>query len=99
MYLGIWQLKDLKEPMSRAGDDVGSNVLVPNLESSKSMASLTPLEKWATKFPEAFVGEAKGLSGRLCSKLHLFRKKLIFKYKRLGYFKWQSKLGKLVKPE
>lgn len=51
-YLGIWQLKDLKDPMSRADAD-GSNVLVPNLEladaaeASESMASLGPLEKAA----------------------------------------------------
>ena len=76
-YLGIWQLKDLKVPMSRA-DAAGSNVLVPNLEladaakPSASMASLDPLEKATMKSPSAFVGEAKGLSGRLCSKLHLF---------------------------
>ena len=64
--------------MSR-GDAAGSNVLVPNLkltdaaEASVSMATLGPLEKGAMKSPgtAAFVGEAKGLSGRLCSKLHL----------------------------
>ena len=77
-YLGIWQLKDLKVPMSRA-DAAGSNVLVPNLEladaakPSASMASLDPLEKATMKSPSAFVGEAKGLSGRLCSKLHAFK--------------------------
>lgn len=62
--------------MSRA-EAGGSNVPVPNLEladaaeASASMASLSPLEKGAMKSPPAFVGEAKGLSGRLCSKLHL----------------------------
>ena len=51
-YLGIWQLKDLKGPMSRADAD-GSSALVPNLEpadeaeASESMASLGPLEKAA----------------------------------------------------
>jgi len=63
--------------MSRA-DAAGSNVLVPNLEladaaeASASLASLGPLEKATRKSPSPFVGEAKGLSGRLCSKLHLF---------------------------
>jgi len=62
--------------MSRA-EAGGSNALVPNLElavapeASASMASLGPLEKETMKSPPAaFVGEAKGLSGRLCSKLH-----------------------------
>lgn len=51
-YLGIWQLKELKDPMSRA-DAPGSNVPVLNLvladeaEASESMASLGPLEKTA----------------------------------------------------
>ena len=89
-YLGIWQLKDLKVPMSRA-DAAGSNVPVPNLEladaaeASASMASLGPLEKGAMKppGPVAFVGEAKGLSGRLCSKLHAF-KILTIKYGKMG---------------
>ena len=42
-------------------------------KASASMASLGPLEKGAMKSPgtTTFVGEAKGLSGRLCSKLHL----------------------------
>ena len=50
--LGIWQLKDLNEPMSRADAD-GSRELVPNLElaeeaeGSASMASLGPLLKAA----------------------------------------------------
>jgi len=63
--------------MSRA-EAGGSNALVPYLEladapeASASMASLGPLEKETMKSPAAFVGEAKGLSGRLCSKLHLF---------------------------
>lgn len=44
-YLGNWQLKDLKDPMSR--------VVFPNLEladateASEPMASLGPLEKAA----------------------------------------------------
>lgn len=72
--LGNWQLKDLKDPISRADADGGSNVLVPDLEladvaeASEQMASIGPLENGATKSPPAFVGEAKGLSGRLCSK-------------------------------
>jgi hypothetical protein len=53
VYLGIWQLKDLKDAMSRA-DAAGSNeLLAPNLgladaaEASESMTSLGPLEKGA----------------------------------------------------
>jgi len=59
-------------------DAGGSNALVPNLEltdapeASVSMASTVPLEKETIKSPAAFVGEAKGLSGRLCSRLYLF---------------------------
>jgi len=56
-------------------DAGGSNALVPNLEvteASVSMASTVPLEKETIKSPAAFVGEAKGLSGRLCSELNLF---------------------------
>lgn len=68
--LGNWQLLyGLKDPISREAE-VGSNLLVPNLElldASESMASNGPLEKGPTKSPTAFVGEAKGLSGRLCS--------------------------------
>lgn len=46
--------------------------LVDAAEPSESMASVgPPLEKAAMKSPAAFVGEAKGLSGRLCSKLHI----------------------------
>lgn len=52
-YLGNWQLKDLKDPISRADAAAGSNELFPNLEladeteASEPMASLGPQEKAA----------------------------------------------------
>lgn len=72
-YLGIWQLKDLKDAMSRAA------LAVVKLEETKLLLAadvpasfsvpLALFEKAEKYSPVPLVGDAKGLSGRLCSKL------------------------------
>lgn len=62
-------MKDLKDAISSV-EVAGSIVEVANLllvDASETFVSLVPLLK---KSAAALVGEAKGLSGRLCSKLH-----------------------------
>lgn len=45
-------------------------------EASESLASVVPLGKEDVYSPAPFVGDAKGLSGRLCSKLHALNYKV-----------------------
>jgi hypothetical protein len=71
-YLGIWQLKDLKAAISsveEAGriDEVANLLLVHGAEPSGALPSLDPLAKADINSAPALVGDAKGLSGRLCS--------------------------------
>lgn len=44
--------------------------MAPLVAAFLSAASPAPLEKAEKYSPAALVGDAKGLSGRLCSKLH-----------------------------
>lgn len=72
-YLGIWQLKDLKAAISSvevAGsiDEVANLLLEDGAEPSRALPSIDPLAKADTNSAPALVGDAKGLSGRLCSK-------------------------------
>lgn len=65
-YLGIWQLKELKDDMSNAlfaGSKVeGIQLLLAEMVPSFSVTAL---------LKETFPGDANRLSGRLCSKLQL----------------------------
>lgn len=51
-------------------DEVANLVVDAAAEASGSLASLDPLAKAYMKSAAALVGDANGLSGRLCSKLH-----------------------------
>lgn len=78
-YLGIWQLKDLNDAMSSvevAGSrEVDKLMLAVVAEASdESLASEDKTGKADMYSRAPLVGEAKGLSGRLCSKLHSIRK-------------------------
>lgn len=90
-YLGIWQLNDLKDAISSvevAGSivEVANLLLVDEADASETFVSLVPMVK---KSAAALVGEAKGLSGRLCSKLHSIMRYTIRKMyrKSLAWFK------------
>ena len=78
IYLGIWQLKELKDAMSNAlfaGSKVEETqlFLTEEAETEASLSALA-LEKANECPPEAFVGDAKGLSGRFCSKLQTYKR-------------------------
>lgn len=76
-------MKDLNDATSSV-DAAGSIAEVANLlliaasQASGSLASREPLAKADMKSAAALVGDAKGLSGRLCSKLHSIVKRTIF---------------------
>ncbi len=54
-------------------------LLVAEADASGTLfVSLVPLAKADIKSAAALVGEAKGLSGRLCSKLHSIMRHAIF---------------------
>ena len=88
MYLGIWQLKELKDAMSNAlfaGSKVEETQLLLTEEArTEASLSASAWEKADKYSPEAFVGDAKGLSGRLCSKLQLVTKMHIFDHSQTG---------------
>lgn len=74
IYLGTWQLNDLKEAISSEAVLAGTRfagvttLLLLSEEEDEDEASLEKAVKYS---PQPLVGDAKGLSGRLCSKLHL----------------------------
>lgn len=51
-----------------------TQLLLTEEAETEASLSTSASEKADKYFPEAFVGDAKGLSGRLCSKLHLVTK-------------------------
>lgn len=71
MYLDAWKLKDLKVPTSKVeapgSKEVAKLVLA---EASELLASPAVLEKPETYSTATLVGDANGLSGRLCSILY-----------------------------
>lgn len=79
-------------------DAAGSIVAVASLfsadeaEASGSLNTLDPLAKADMKSAPALVGDAKGLSGRLCSKLHSIMRKTIFNTAKTGEPKLEGML-------
>lgn len=71
-------MKDLKDATSSV-EAAGSSEVAKFMlaaAASESLASVVPLGKEDVYSPAPFVGDAKGLSGRLCSKLHALNYKV-----------------------